>query len=102
MKKILIIYAPFGSGHKSIASYIANYFEEVTNDYEIKVLDVAKYANMLGKASIKGFDFVINHRTNHLFSLIYDTTNNKIATLNQMTICKRAFDNSKIRKEIVV
>lgn len=101
MKRILIIYAPFGSGHKSIASYIANYFEEISNDYEIKVLDVAKYANMLGKMSVKGFDFVINHRKNLLFSLIYDSTNNKVATLNQMAICKKAFDNPKIRSEIV-
>ncbi len=101
MKKILIIYAPFGSGHKSIASYIANYFQNVNHDYEIKVLDVAKYANMLGKAGVKGFNFVINHRKNILFSFIYDSTNNKFETLNQMNICKKAFDNPKIRKEIV-
>lgn len=101
MKRILIIYAPFGSGHKSIANYIASYFQEYAKDYEIKILDVGKYANLLGKLGVKGFDFVINHRTNHLFSLIYDSTNNKVATLNQMHICKRAFDNNKIRKEIV-
>ena len=50
-KKILIIYAPYGSGHKSIADKIGNYFEE-SSDLEIKILDVAKYSNILGKASI--------------------------------------------------
>lgn len=40
-KRILITYAPYGSGHKSLALNIYNYFEEFGN-YEIKFLDIAK------------------------------------------------------------
>lgn len=101
MKKILIIYAPYGSGHKSIAEYIANYLEEQKEPYEIKVLDVAKYANLLGKLSVKGFDFVIKYRTNHLFSFIYDIVDNKIGSMNQFLAVKKAFDNPNIREEII-
>lgn len=99
-KKVLIIYAPYGSGHKSIAEYIEKYFKE-RNQYEIKVLDVAKYAKVLGKVSIKAFDYVINHRKNLTFSLIYDITNNKLGTINQMDVVKKAFDNKNLREEII-
>ena len=73
-KNVLIIYAPYGSGHKSVANNIADYFLK-KDTFNVKVLDVAKYANFIGKASIKGFDFIINHRSNHLFSFIYDIAN---------------------------
>lgn len=101
MKRVLIIYAPYGSGHKTIANYIGNYFEENDDNIEIKILDVAKYANALGKLSIKGFDFVIKHRTSNLFSFIYDVADNSLASFNQFKVMKKAFDNAKIRKEIV-
>lgn len=99
-KKVLIIYAPYGSGHQSIAEYIASYFLE-KNKYEIKVLDVAKYAKVMGKISIKAFDYIIKYRKNLTFNLVFDLTNNKLSTINQMQIVKRAFDNPSLREEIV-
>lgn len=99
-KNVLIIYAPYGSGHKSVANNIADYFLK-KDTFNVKVLDVAKYANFIGKASIKGFDFIINHRSNHLFSFIYDIANNKIASFNQISLVKKCFDNAKIKEEIV-
>ncbi len=99
-KKILIIYAPYGSGHKSIADKIGNYFEE-SSDLEIKILDVAKYSNILGKASIKLFDMVTKHSFHKTFSFIYDIADNKLASLSQLKLVKKLFDNEKLRKEIV-
>ena len=99
-KKVLIIYAPYGSGHKSIADKINNYFEE-NSDLEIKVLDVAKYSNILGKASIKMFDIVTKHSFHKTFSFIYDIADNKLASLSQMKLVKKLFDNEKLRKEII-
>lgn len=99
-KRVLIIYAPYGSGHKSIADKINNYFEE-NSDLEIKVLDVAKYSNILGKASIKMFDIVTKHSFHKTFSFIYDIADNKLASLSQMKLVKKLFDNEKLRKEIV-
>lgn len=99
-KKVLIIYAPYGSGHKSIADKINNYFLE-NSDLEVKVLDVAKYSNFLGKASIKIFDVFIKHSFHKTFSFIYDLANNKFASLSQMKLVKKLFDNQKLRDEIV-
>ncbi len=98
-KKVLIIYAPYGSGHKSIADKINNYFEE-NSDLELKVLDVAKYSNLLGKLSIKIFDVFTKHSFHKTFSFIYDIADNKLASLSQMKIVKKAFDNESLRKEI--
>ena len=99
-KKVLITYAPYGSGHKSMAQNIYNYFVE-NSDYEIKILDIAKYSNFLGKFTIKAFDLIIKKRFHKTFNFIYDIANNKVACLNQMKNMKRLFDNDKLRTEIV-
>ena len=53
MKKILITYGMYGSGHKSIASYIKNYFEQ-HSDYEVKVLNITDYSNFWGNSAPRG------------------------------------------------
>ncbi len=98
-KKILIIYAPYGSGHKSIADKICTYFEENSN-YEVRTLDVAKYSNLLGNASIKIYDMFIRHSFHKTFSFIYDIADNRLASLSQMKLVKKAFDNELLRREI--
>ena len=48
-KKILITYASYGSGHKTVANYIYDFFKEHGGDkYEVKVIDVMDYASLLG------------------------------------------------------
>ena len=84
-KRILIVYAPYGSGHQSIATKIYDYFEEF-GDYEIKLFDVAKYSNFLGKVSIKLFDMVIKHSFHKTFSFIYDI---KIMILTVLAVIKK-------------
>lgn len=98
-KRVLIIYAPYGSGHKSIADKINNYLEE-HRDLEVKVFDVAKYSNLLGKLSIRIFDVFTRHSFHKTFSFIYDIADNRLASLSQMKLVKKAFDNEKLRKEI--
>ena len=101
-KKVLIIYAPYGSGHKSIADKINNYFEE-NSDLEIKVLDVAKYSNILGKASIKMFDIVTKHSFHKTFSFIYDIADKVIFKKNSdvLAVYKRVDDKLKPYKILV-
>ena len=41
-KRILILYATYGSGHKAIANYIKKYFEE-NGEYECLSLDLNNY-----------------------------------------------------------
>ena len=56
MKKILITYASYGSGHKSTAYYIYDYFKEHSKDFEIKVIDVMDYGNIIAKLNLKMFN----------------------------------------------
>ena len=40
MKKILIMYATYGTGHKSIAKYIEEYFKSKSEKIEVKNIDL--------------------------------------------------------------
>lgn len=99
-KRVLIIYAPYGTGHKTVANNISDYFNE-KNKFEVKVLDVAKFANILGKASIKGFSYIMKHRKKTLFNFIYEAADNKVGSFNQIALVKKCFDNPRIRSEII-
>jgi processive 1,2-diacylglycerol beta-glucosyltransferase len=101
MKKLLITYSSYGSGHKSVAGYIEKYFKEHGADYEIKVVNITDYSNFLGKFSMKFFDFVIAHRAEHFFDACYELVDNKFITRRQDRLAKILFDNAKLRKDIV-
>ena len=100
MKKILITYGLYGSGHKSVANYIANYIKEHSDKYEIKVMDITDYSNLLGKLSVKLFDFVIKYRAERLFDVCYEISDNKLFTHYQDRLAKMFFDNKKLREDI--
>ena len=51
MKKILIIYATYGSGHKAIAKYINEYFYHHNKDLDINMIDMLEYSKKSGKIS---------------------------------------------------
>ena len=80
MKKILITYVSYGSGHKTIAEYIANHLKKP--GYEIKVVDLVNY---LGKKTLKTvdmFDYIYNHRLEKVFSFLYKISDNKFVNKN--------------------
>ena len=39
-KKVMIVYASYGSGHKAIANYIANYINKNDKDVEVDIVDI--------------------------------------------------------------
>ena len=57
-KKILIFYASYGSGHKTVANYIYNSLKE--KDYDVSVIDLLDYSNFVGKVSTFLFNLNIN------------------------------------------
>ena len=71
-KRILIVYAPYGSGHQSIATKIYDYFEEF-GDYEIKLFDVAKYSNFFGKVIklLQPYNFSIKSLLTRIYYIIF-------------------------------
>ena len=44
MKKILIVYATYGTGHRAIAKYVEEYFKNQKEEYEIKNIDLLSYS----------------------------------------------------------
>ncbi len=100
MKKVLIVYAMYGSGHKSVANNIYDKLSKNKNVL-VEMLDITNFANILGKASFKVFDFVIKYRTETLYNAGYELIDNKLTSLSQKKISKLFFDNSEIRDAFV-
>ena len=80
-KKILIIYASFGNGHKSIAKYIQNYLIE-KDLYDIEFIDIVDYSSFLGKIANKLFNYNLKKRKEYLFTLIFELSNKKLTTIS--------------------
>ena len=96
MKKILITYATYGNGHKAIAEYIANYLKD--EDYDIKILNIMDYTGFLCNVTLKAFNFVYNHRLEHLFSFFYTTSDNELNVKLYNFLFKKVVYNKKIKK----
>ena len=99
-KKILVMYARYGSGHKAIAEYVASYIA-THNDYEVKVIDITDYGNKLAKFTIKLMDFVLNHHQEFLFNVGYELADNRISSFGNNKLVKGCYDNKHLREEII-
>lgn len=100
MKKILIMYASYGTGHKKIAEYIEFYFKNNGN-FEIETIDILKMSTpFLGILSQKTFE-KINFSIPYLWDLLYNTFNRKIHLFPKKTIILSIFKNKKLKKKIM-
>lgn len=95
-KKVLIGYASYGSGHKSVAQYIKNYIED-KNKYEVKIIDLSNYANGFGKLGVKLFNHA--NKNEFLYSFVYGIVNNKLLSKGNEKYCIKSFDNDTLRRE---
>lgn len=99
-KKILVIYARYGSGHKSIAEYVAKYIEENNDKVEVMLLDMTEYGNKIGKISVKLMDWVCKIRPEKLWDFCYEIFDHKISSLGHNLFTKKSYDNKKLREII--
>ena len=98
-KKILIPYATYGSGHKSIAIYIKNYFES-TGKYECLTLDLLDYSlPILGKFTRFSSNTLMT-KFPVLWSLLFFCFDNKLSAYVTSNMSIRLFDNDKLRKKV--
>ena len=98
-KKILIPYATYGSGHKSIASYIKDYFES-TGKYECLTIDLLDYSlPFLGKFT-KFSSNTLMTKFPFLWSFLYFSFDNKLSTYIASNFTIRLFDNKDLRKKV--
>ena len=99
-KRILIPYATYGSGHKSIASYIKRYFEE-NGEYECKMLELISYSvPIFGTISQKTVDFLMI-KIPFIWSLIYFTFDNRLTAYISGNLSTKLIDNKKLKEDII-
>lgn len=99
-KKILVMYARYGSGHKSIAEYVAKYIEEHNDKVEVKILDITDYGNFIGRMSVKLMDWVCKRRPELIFDTAYEILDHKLSSLGHNVFSRKCYDNESLRKII--
>lgn len=100
-KKVLITYATYGSGHKTVAHYIYDYFIKHSN-YEVKVIDLMDYENIVGLISKKAFEQNFKSKISSVvFSVVYKLFDNKPATIPYRQITTAIFKNKKLQEDII-
>ena len=99
-KKILIMYATYGNGHKSIANYINDYFSS-TGEYETMVIDILDYTNKrFGDFTSKFYDFTMKY-TPFLWEVLYRAADNKPVGKVGAKALSQVVSNKKIKKTIL-
>ena len=98
-KKILITYASYGSGHKTVANYIYEYFKE-HGDYDVKIVDVMDYASLIGKINLKLFNMIFKFQFSLPATIGYELSDNKIVTA-PYKIYTKACLNKKLQKDFL-
>ena len=100
-KKILITYATYGSGHKTVANYIYDYLSKHSN-YEIKIIDLMDYENIVGLISKKVFEQNFKSKLSSVvFSIVYELFDNKATTIPYKQATKAIFKNKKLSDDII-
>lgn len=99
-KKILVMYARYGSGHKAIATYVANYIKEHNDNVELMLLDMTEYANGIGKFSVKIMDFVSKYRPEKIFDTCYEILDHKLSSIGHNKFAQKCYDNDNLRTVI--
>ncbi len=99
-KKILIIYATYGSGHKAIAKYIEKYFLNKNNDLEIKSIDLLDYSDSLGGKLGKRISENLMLHHPFIWDLVYKSSDHKYTCAFSSKVILKPFKNKKLEKDI--
>ena len=99
-KKVLIVYASYGSGHKAIANYIANYIKENDKKMEVATLDILTYSmDIIGSISQKVNSFFML-KTPRIHNFFYNLTSTKVGGDFIDSLSMSIFKNKKMESQI--
>lgn len=99
MKKLLIIYASYGAGHKAISNYIYEYF--INKGYQVKELDILDYSSKaITKFSGGANKFMLSHAP-ELWDIIYHSTDNNVISSINDKIQDGMLKNKELKKFIL-
>lgn len=93
------MYATYGTGHKSIAKYIDDYFTN-SGEYEVMELDILQYATPFLGAFTNKFYNNIMYKFPWLWEIIYRTTNNAIAGKVSAELQAKVVSSKKIKSNL--
>lgn len=99
-KRLLVMYATYGTGHKSIAKYIDDYFTE-RNEYEVMEIDILQYATPIFGAFTSKFYNSAMYNFPWLWNAIYFSTDNIIAGPGVAKLQSKVVSSKKIKKVIL-
>ena len=98
MKKLLVLYASYGSGHKSVGMYIKDYYE--SNGYEVMTIDLLSYSlPVLGMFTKRANEFLMT-KIPSVWSLLYFAFDNRLTGTIYQKISIKLFDNKKLQEKI--
>lgn len=80
-KKVLFTYASYGSGHKSAAYNIMNYFMNQKNEYELKIIDFSDYRSKFGAFNEHLFNLNFQLKSSIIYTTSYILSNNSAVTI---------------------
>ena len=99
-KKVLIMYASYGSGHRSIANYVAEYIKKEDKNIEVATLDILTYSmKIVGSISQKINSFFML-KTPVIHNFFYNLTSTKVGGDFIDSISTTIFKNKKMKNEI--
>lgn len=99
MKKLLILYASYGSGHKSVGLYIKDYYEN--RGYEVMTIDLLSYAvPIIGPFTQKANEFLMT-KVPSVWSLLYFAFDNRLTGKIYHDFSLKLFDNKELRETII-
>lgn len=100
-KRVLITYATYGSGHKTVAGYIYDYLVK-HSDYEVKMIDLMDYENIIGFISKKAFETNFKAQGGqYVFTFFYELFDFKSTTLPYKYIAQAIFKKKKLKDDIM-
>ena len=100
MKKILIVYATYGSGHKAIAKYINNYFTDHNDKLDIKLIDMLDYSKKTGKISKNMSEKLMFHFP-LIWNILFKWSDHKHSSHLTNKLSLNWFDKQKLSEEII-
>lgn len=99
-KRILIVYATYGSGHKAIAKYINNYFLDKDSELEIKLIDMISYSKKIGKLS-KSISEKLMLKFPIVWDILFKWADHKHTSHFTNRVSLKWFDKEKLKKDII-
>lgn len=100
-KKLLLIYASYGTGHKAVAHSIGNYFIDSDEVYEILIVDLIQETSpIFGRISKKLMEKIIVNKNPIFWEIMYRAFDHKLSTIGSNVVFSKLYDNKQIKKLI--